>query len=77
MKLKIIEVQYGWGETSLLFRVGSRYDKKVVARIECHEETVGKGLYNDLTMNVFYIYDMENKLICTLNEPPGVSVYYE
>ena len=69
-------VANGWGEASTFYKVGSYYEKVEIAKIQQETKVLGKGYYNDLTINCYVGYSNEGNKLFEINDGANVEVRY-
>lgn len=77
MKKKIRCIEKGWGDGSTFFttEVQRKTSEFYVDEIRCIEKSIGKGYYNDVTIEVFCGY-VDNKLIFEIEANSSLTVVY-
>ena len=72
----ISSIANGWGEGSTFFEVDGYYEKTVIGKIELETKFLGKGYYNDLTINCYVGYSKGGKRLFEINDGANVEVRY-
>ena len=72
----ILSVANGWGEASSFVKVGAYYEKIKIAKIEKESKVIGKGYYNDLTLDCYVAYSEEGARLIEINEGANVEIRY-
>ncbi len=77
MEAKIKSIEKGWGEDSTFFTTNPKASKPhKVDRIVCVERTVGKGYYNDLTLDSYIGY-IGDKIIFEIEANSQLTIIHE
>ena len=78
---KIKSIEKGTGESSTYFAVNDQYLHALfgnsISEIKEERKTIGKGMYDHLTITVYRGYDVEGQLLFELEANSSLTIRYD